>query len=136
MVVLFVLMIVNNWFVIADGFYRLTNGWSQVYFVSFFVVVNLIILNILISLILDCFSQLRDEMEKQEELEADQANDAGSDDEDEEEEEPMSRQASSWTGAQSIRRESVLRRVLLGDDDEEIEHDQSSRDFSAQGSRQ
>lgn len=90
MVVLFILMVVNNWMIIADAFWRVTGtAASQIYFVSFFIVVNLIVLNILMALILDCFSTLRDDLEAERHGEARQAFD----------------------------REAVLRRVFQGEID-------------------
>mmetsp|Transcript_70972 Transcript_70972/g.123091 ORF Transcript_70972/g.123091 Transcript_70972/m.123091 type:complete len:808 (+) Transcript_70972:84-2507(+) len=58
-VVMFVLMVVNNWMVIAGGYLLVTrayygHAWYACgFFVSFFVVCNLIILNILVALILN-----------------------------------------------------------------------------------
>merc|ERR1719296_631405 len=64
MMTLFCLMVVNNWFIIADGFLRVSGTrWSCVFFVSFFVLVNLVLLNILVALILDCFTTLEEEQE-------------------------------------------------------------------------
>merc|ERR1712187_562132 len=65
MVTLFCLMVVNNWFVIADGFWRVTGTYfTCVFFVSFFIVANLVVLNMLIALILDSAEGLREEIEK------------------------------------------------------------------------
>jgi len=62
MMTLFALMVVNNWYIIAEAFYRVTGTrWSAVFFVSFFVVVNLIVLNILVTLILECFTTVHDD---------------------------------------------------------------------------
>lgn len=51
---LFPLMIVNNWYVVANGFLLASHSiWVSIYFVAFFVVCNLIVLNILMALIID-----------------------------------------------------------------------------------
>merc|ERR1719428_956118 len=65
LVTLFVLMIVNNWYVLCSG-YMLATGTSfaSAYFVLFFLICNLIVLNILIALVLDCTSVLAEELEK------------------------------------------------------------------------
>jgi len=65
LVTLFVLMIVNNWYILCSG-YMLAAGtsWASAYFVLFFLVCNLIVLNILIALVLDCTSVLSEDMEK------------------------------------------------------------------------
>lgn len=64
MATLFVLMVVNNWFVIAAAFMKTSGSWwPAAYFVSFFVICNLIVLNILMALILDCSSGLRGDIE-------------------------------------------------------------------------
>merc|ERR1719408_166984 len=48
---LFAVMVINNWYVIAFG-YVVSSGtmWALVFFILFFVVVNLIVLNILMAL--------------------------------------------------------------------------------------
>merc|ERR1712113_571424 len=66
LVTLFVLMVVNNWMIIADGVLKGTGtAWSQMFFLSFFVMVNLVVLNILMALILDCYATLRDEYDQE-----------------------------------------------------------------------
>jgi len=61
LVTLFCLMVVNNWYVVAQG-YILTTGtmWTYVYFVIFFVVSNLVVLNILMALIIDAIKVLHE----------------------------------------------------------------------------
>jgi two pore calcium channel protein len=59
MVTLFVLMVVNNWFVIAGGFIAASGTrWTAVFFVTFFVITNLVVLNILIAMVLDCSAKI------------------------------------------------------------------------------
>ncbi|CAK9094201.1 Two pore calcium channel protein 1 (Calcium channel protein 1) (AtCCH1) (Fatty acid oxygenation up-regulated protein 2) (Voltage-dependent calcium channel protein TPC1) (AtTPC1) [Durusdinium trenchii] len=53
LVTLFCLMVVNNWYVVADGFMAVTSNYSAIFFVCFFVSVNLVVLNILMTLILE-----------------------------------------------------------------------------------
>ena len=68
MVTLFVLMVVNNWMVIAEAFVLVTGtAWSWFFFVSFFIVANLVVLNFLMALILECYATLlQDELEQEE----------------------------------------------------------------------
>jgi len=59
---LFVVMVVNNWYIIADGYYRVTGTkWACAYFVIFFVIANLIVLDILVAMILECYTTLHSE---------------------------------------------------------------------------
>lgn len=61
-VTLFALMIVNNWYEIAQGFMFATySKFAALYFVIFFVVVNLIVLNIIMALIIDCNLAVEDD---------------------------------------------------------------------------
>lgn len=63
-VTLFVLMVVNNWYILADGYMKAAGpSWSYLaasYFVVFFVVCNLVVLNILVALILDVSNSFHD----------------------------------------------------------------------------
>lgn len=66
MVTLFVLMVINNWNVVVSGFLASTGtAWSPVFFVSFLIIVNLVVLNILMALILESFATLQDEMNEE-----------------------------------------------------------------------
>eukprot|EP00929_Paragymnodinium_shiwhaense_P066655 TRINITY_DN3345_c0_g1_i2.p1 TRINITY_DN3345_c0_g1~~TRINITY_DN3345_c0_g1_i2.p1 ORF type:complete len:805 (+),score=209.38 TRINITY_DN3345_c0_g1_i2:118-2532(+) len=109
MVTLFVLMIVNNWFIIAHGF-LLASGtkWSQVFFISFYVVVNLVVLNIVLALILDCFGTVRDELEDAGKAAPPQGQEGN----------PMSPQLSH-----AYTREEVLMRVFQNDLEETNDYD-------------
>lgn len=63
MVTLFSLMVVNNWYIISLGYILATGTrWAYVFFISFFVVVNLVVLNILMALVLDCQGAMSDEI--------------------------------------------------------------------------
>jgi len=65
LVTLFCLMIVNNWYVIAQGYILATGTmWTYVYFVIFFVVSNLVVLNILMALIIDAIKVLHEIQEE------------------------------------------------------------------------
>ena len=48
-------MIVNNWFVICDGFVAVTSPWARVFFVTFYVCGPLVILNIAVAAVMDAF---------------------------------------------------------------------------------
>merc|ERR1719502_2614607 len=53
-VTLFALMIVNNWYITTSGFILATGSvWCSWYFILFFIVCNLVVLNILMALIID-----------------------------------------------------------------------------------
>ncbi|XP_033646539.1 two pore calcium channel protein 2-like isoform X1 [Asterias rubens] len=54
-VVLFELMVVNQWHVIADGFVLVTHKAARIYFLSFHIVMVVIIVNIFIAFILEVF---------------------------------------------------------------------------------
>eukprot|EP00913_Durusdinium_trenchii_P029651 g27792.t1 len=62
LVTLFCLMVVNNWYVVADGFMAVTSNYSAIFFVCFFVSVNLVVLNILMTLILESSATVRHEL--------------------------------------------------------------------------
>jgi len=62
-VTLFSIMIVNNWFVIAGACILVTTAYSAIFFICFFVIVNLIVLNILIALILESSQAVREELQ-------------------------------------------------------------------------
>jgi len=67
LVTLLVLMIVNSWNTISLGYVAVTkSNWTPLFFVAFFILCNLVVLNILIALILDCTEVLTEEMEKEE----------------------------------------------------------------------
>lgn len=64
MVTLFVLMVVNSWNTIADGMCAaVSSKWSVLFFMSWFVVVNLVLLNIFVALIIDCSAAISSEEE-------------------------------------------------------------------------
>lgn len=54
MVTLFLTMLVNNWYIVADG-YMLTSGtiWCGIYFFAWYVVANFVMINIVVAVILD-----------------------------------------------------------------------------------
>lgn len=55
-VTLFCVLVVNNWFVIVDGFAAVSNrDLARVYFLAFYVVGVLLFLNIVVAFILDAF---------------------------------------------------------------------------------
>jgi len=54
-VTLFELTVVNQWHVIADGYVKLTDKWARLYFLSFNVLMVLIILNIFLAFVIEAF---------------------------------------------------------------------------------
>jgi hypothetical protein len=66
MVTLFILMCVNSWNTISDGYMQATGSFlSQAYFVMFTIVVNLIIVNIIIALIIESTGAFAEEVAAQ-----------------------------------------------------------------------
>lgn len=55
MVLLFELLLVNNWFVLASGFAAACGLWARLYFASFYIFGVIICLNIVVAFILDGF---------------------------------------------------------------------------------
>ncbi|XP_076345676.1 two pore calcium channel protein 1-like isoform X2 [Tachypleus tridentatus] len=53
-VTLFELMVVNNWFIIMDGYAAVATEWSRIFFMLFYVV-TLVVINIIIAFILEAF---------------------------------------------------------------------------------
>jgi len=102
---LFSLQIVNNWYVISAGYTQITGTlWCQGFFISYFVVVNLIVLNILLALILDCTAFISEELQVEEETEGKVGDDLGHGD---------LEQLAIGVGAHSA--EFMLRKVLCTD---------------------
>ena len=64
-VVLWTLTLVNQWHVLAEGFVAVTSKWARLYFLSFHVVVVLIILNIFLAFVIEAF-MMQIEMDKRE----------------------------------------------------------------------
>eukprot|EP00730_Choanoeca_flexa_P007701 TRINITY_DN12378_c0_g1_i11.p2 TRINITY_DN12378_c0_g1~~TRINITY_DN12378_c0_g1_i11.p2 ORF type:complete len:632 (+),score=153.04 TRINITY_DN12378_c0_g1_i11:146-1897(+) len=54
-ITLFELMVVNNWFVIMNGFVAATNSLSRIYFMLFYIITVNIVLNVVIAFILETF---------------------------------------------------------------------------------
>ena len=55
MVTCFELMIINNWFVLCDGFVVVTNGWARLFFVAFYVFGPLVLVNVAVAAVMDAF---------------------------------------------------------------------------------
>mmetsp|Transcript_28807 Transcript_28807/g.67030 ORF Transcript_28807/g.67030 Transcript_28807/m.67030 type:complete len:751 (+) Transcript_28807:123-2375(+) len=108
MVTLFVLMVGNNWQVFAGAFIQASGSkWAAAFFVSFAVVSDLIVLNILMALILECSQSLREELQHE-----------GS------QEDSSDEEASRGTESHDFSYEAMIRKVLLDSDDlAEIERD-------------
>ncbi|KAJ3433776.1 two pore channel [Anaeramoeba flamelloides] len=56
LIVLFELMIINNWFVIVEGHVAVTGNASYIFFIVFYFIVIMVILNIVIAFILEVFN--------------------------------------------------------------------------------
>mmetsp|Transcript_71517 Transcript_71517/g.135116 ORF Transcript_71517/g.135116 Transcript_71517/m.135116 type:complete len:199 (+) Transcript_71517:2-598(+) len=67
MVTLFVLMVVNNWFVITNALINVTaSRWAALFSVSFLTIVNMIVLNILMALLLETSVVVSEQLEREE----------------------------------------------------------------------
>ncbi|OQR85622.1 two pore calcium channel protein 1 [Achlya hypogyna] len=55
MITLFELLVVNNWFVIADGHAAVTSAYARLFFVGFWIIGVILTLNVFIASILDAF---------------------------------------------------------------------------------
>jgi two pore calcium channel protein len=56
LVTLFELMVVNNWWVIAEMYVDVTSKWSRLFFALFYFLAVLIVLNLLVAFVLDMFT--------------------------------------------------------------------------------
>mmetsp|Transcript_60952 Transcript_60952/g.199560 ORF Transcript_60952/g.199560 Transcript_60952/m.199560 type:complete len:704 (+) Transcript_60952:68-2179(+) len=55
MVVLFELLVVNNWFVLVDGYTAALGAWARVYFVTWYIFGVLICLNVVVAFVIETF---------------------------------------------------------------------------------
>ena len=55
LVILWNVMVVNNWYVFLDAFSRATNKWSQLYFIAWWLVSVIVTINLFVSLVLEVF---------------------------------------------------------------------------------
>jgi two pore calcium channel protein 3 len=54
-VTLFELMIVNQWHILVEGFVTLTSRWARLYFLSFNVLMVVIVLNVFLSFVIEAY---------------------------------------------------------------------------------
>merc|ERR1719369_1530037 len=69
-VTLFELMVVNNWFIIMEGYASVTGDWSRIFFMSFYLF-TMVVVTIIVAFILEAFLfriQYKQRMNKDEEL--------------------------------------------------------------------
>lgn len=58
LVTLFHIMVVNNWFITCDMYcYVMGNNWPRLYFISFWTITVLIVLNLVIAFVIDIYEQ-------------------------------------------------------------------------------
>ena len=55
LITLFELMVVNNWQVIMFGVVAVTNKWSQIYFLSFYIMTVMVVLNLILAFIVEVY---------------------------------------------------------------------------------
>ncbi|XP_046844291.1 two pore channel protein 2-like [Xenia sp. Carnegie-2017] len=65
LVVLWDAMVVNNWHVFLHAYMRYTNRWSQLYFVTWYLISVVICVNLFVALLLDVFIDRWEERQKQ-----------------------------------------------------------------------
>ncbi|GFV56389.1 two pore calcium channel protein 1 [Trichonephila clavipes] len=53
-ITLFELMVVNNWFIIMNGYASVATGWTRLYFMSFYIV-TMVVINIVVAFVLEAF---------------------------------------------------------------------------------
>lgn len=64
-ITLFELLVVNNWQVIMGGMVAVTSGWARWYFISFWLLAVVMVMNLLVAFILDAFfDKLEEEQEE------------------------------------------------------------------------
>ena len=56
LVTLFELMVVNNWWVIAQTFLDVTNNYYRWFFIMFYLTAVIIVLNLLVAFVIDMFN--------------------------------------------------------------------------------
>ena len=56
LVTLFELLVVNNWWVIAEMYTDVTNKWSRLFFASFYFWAVLIVVNLVVAFVIDMFT--------------------------------------------------------------------------------
>lgn len=58
-------MVVNNWFVTCDMCcYVYESNWPRIYFATFWVITVLIVMNVMISFVLETYSEVQQKYEK------------------------------------------------------------------------
>eukprot|EP01049_Picozoa_sp_SAG25_P011506 SAG25_NODE_1417_length_3079_cov_3.434083_2_plen_430_part_00 len=65
-VTLFELMVVNNWFVIMNGVAAATGKWARVYFIVYWVLAVLAVMNLVVAFVLDAFFEALSSSQQQE----------------------------------------------------------------------
>ena len=53
-VTLFELMVVNNWFILMDGYASVASEWSRLYFMTFYIV-TMVVITIVVAFVLEAF---------------------------------------------------------------------------------
>ncbi len=71
MITLFHILVVNNWNQTTEMYCAISgNTWPRLYFTTFWVICTLIMLNIVISFVLEIYGSIEDEMEVEEKKKA------------------------------------------------------------------
>lgn len=55
LVALFYLLVVNNWPILAEGCVAATSRWARLYFLAFYVVAVLVVMNVFVAFVLDAY---------------------------------------------------------------------------------
>lgn len=62
-ITLFVLLVVNNWFIIMEGCIHVSSQWAVVYFVVFYLVAVIVVTNVALAFLLSVFNLYFDDQE-------------------------------------------------------------------------
>lgn len=109
-VVLFELMVVNNWYVTADAACTVTSDWSRIYFISFYLTCVVVIINLIVAFSIEAFIQAdkasKRKLGEEESLNSD-----------------LSGKAREWVVKKNYQPRNVIKNIFS----EEIEDNQTSR---------
>ena len=69
LVVLWDVMVVNNWYIFLDGYKWMTTSWAQLYFIAWWLVSVIVCVNLFVALVLEAFVSRWERVQRQESAE-------------------------------------------------------------------
>ena len=69
LVVLWDVMVVNNWYIFLDGYKWMTTSWAQLYFIAWWLVSVIVCVNLFVALVLEAFVSRWEHVQRQESAE-------------------------------------------------------------------